>query len=117
MRGARKTQPLSPARRSKARYLFWAAVFFLLGVIGVIVPVMPQVPFFVMSLLFLSLVFPSVRRTLRRFLTRHPRIARAYKTWRDAARRKRQRVIRKEKELGGRLRRQSKIENPKSKTA
>jgi uncharacterized membrane protein YbaN (DUF454 family) len=90
--------------RSKAHNLAWAIFFFILGVIGVLIPIMPQIPFFVMSLLFFSLVFPSVRRRLRRFLHRHPRVAHAYKKWRDAARRKRQKVIRKEKELAARLR-------------
>ena len=91
-------------KRSKAYNIAWAVFFFILGVIGVMVPVMPQIPFFVMSLLFLSLVFPSVRRRLRRFLRRHPRAAHAYKKWRDSARRKRQKMIRKEKELAARLR-------------
>jgi uncharacterized membrane protein YbaN (DUF454 family) len=86
-------------RRSKVYNLAWAIFFFILGVIGVIIPVLPQIPFFVMSLLFFSLVFPSVRRKLRRFLHRHPKVAHAYKKWRDAARRKRQKMIRKEKEL------------------
>ena len=91
--------------RSKAHNLAWAIFFFILGVIGVLIPIMPQIPFFVMSLLFFSLVFPSVRRRLRRFLHRHPRVAHAYKKWRDAARRKRQRVIQREKELAARLHR------------
>ena len=85
-----------PARRrprSKAHNLAWAIFFFILGVIGVLVPIMPQIPFFVMSVIFLSFVFPSVRRALRRFLHRHPRIAHAYKKWRDAARRRRQAMI------------------------
>src|SRR6266498_4375547 len=89
--------------RSKVHNLAWAIFFFILGVIGVMVPVMPQVPFFVMSVLFFSLVFPSVRRKLRRFLHRHPKVAHAYKKCRDAARRKRQKMIRKEKELEERL--------------
>lgn len=90
--------------RSKAHNLAWAVFFFIVGVIGVMVPIMPQIPFFVMSVIFLSLVFPSVRRKLRRFLHRHPRVAHAYKKWRDSARRKRQQLIRKEKELAARLR-------------
>ena len=64
---------------------------------------MPQIPFFVMSVIFLSLVFPSVRRKLRRFLHRHPKVAHVYKKWRDAGRRKRQAMIRKEKELEEKL--------------
>jgi uncharacterized membrane protein YbaN (DUF454 family) len=90
--------------RSKAHNLAWAIFFFILGVIGVLIPVMPQIPFFVMSLLFFSLVFPSVRRKLRHFLHRHPRVAHAYKRWRDSARRKRQDMIRREKELAARWR-------------
>jgi len=90
-------------RRSKVHNLAWAIFFFILGVIGVIIPVLPQIPFFVMSLLFFSLVFPSVRRKLRRFLHRHPKAAHAYKKWRDSARRKRQKMIRKERELEERL--------------
>jgi uncharacterized membrane protein YbaN (DUF454 family) len=89
--------------RSKAHNLAWAVFFFILGVIGVMVPIMPQIPFFVISVIFLSLVFPSVRWKLRRFLHRHPKIAHAYKKWRDAARRKRQAMIRKEKDLEERL--------------
>src|SRR5262249_33123912 len=84
-------------KRSRAKNLAWAAFFFVLGVIGVMVPVMPQIPFFVMSLLFLSLVFPSVRKRLRRFLHRHPKIAHAYKKWKDRRRGKRHEAIRRRK--------------------
>ncbi len=93
----------SRARRRKSQNLALGIFFFLLGLIGVLIPVMPQVPFFVMSLLFLSLAFPAVRRALRRFLHRHPRIAHAYKSWRDKARRKRQELIRKERQLAAKL--------------
>jgi hypothetical protein len=65
---------------------------------------MPQVPFFVMSLLFFSLVFPPIRRRIRRFLRNHPRIAHAYRRWRDKARKKRLEIIRREKEFAARLR-------------
>ena len=83
------------AHANKARNLFWAIFFFILGVIGVLIPVMPQVPFFIMSLIFFSLVFPKVRRALRRFLHRHPKVAYAYKKWRDKARHKRRKKMRK----------------------
>lgn len=85
------------ARRGKAKNLALAIFFFILGVIGVMLPIVPQVPFFIMSVLFFSLVFPSVRRRLRRFLHRHPKVAHAYKKWRDKARKKRQELIRKER--------------------
>ncbi len=97
-KAARRRRP-----RSKVINLAWAIFFFILGVIGILIPVVPQIPFFIISLLFFSLVFPPVRRWLRRFLRRHPRLAHAYKKWRDAARRKRQKMIRKEKELEERL--------------
>jgi uncharacterized membrane protein YbaN (DUF454 family) len=83
--------------RSKAYNLAWAIFFFILGVIGVLIPIVPQIPFFIMSLLFFSLVFPSVGRWRRRFLHRHPKVAHAYKKWRDKARSKRLAMIRKEK--------------------
>ena len=95
VRGTR-ARGLKPTGRT--RNLVWAAVFFVLGVIGVMIPIMPQIPFFIMSVLFLSLVFPSVRRWLRRFLHRHPKIAHAYKKWKDSRRKKRQRKIRRGKQ-------------------
>ena len=91
-------------RRSKTRNLLWGIFFFVLGVIGILIPVMPQVPFFIISLLFFSLVFPPIRRAIRRFLRRHPKVAHAYKKWRDKGRRRRQELIRKRKELSRRLR-------------
>ena len=87
------TQP--SARRSKTRNLLLGIFFFILGVIGILIPVMPQVPFFIMSALFFSLVFPKVRRAIRRFRHRHPKLDAAYKKWRAAGRHKRQDRIRK----------------------
>src|SRR5262249_40514722 len=88
----------STGRRSKTKNLVWAAVFFVLGVIGILLPIVPQVPFFIMSLLFLSLAFPSVRRAVRRFLHRHPKAAHTYKKWKDRRRKKRRLKIRIRKE-------------------
>ncbi len=87
--------PPSPRRRSKARNLALAIFFFIVGVIGVLVPVMPQIVFFIMSALFLSLVFPSFRRKLRKWRHKYPKLDGSYRKWRDRARRKRQERIRK----------------------
>ena len=98
-----ETHHRSRARRNKVWNLVLAIFFFILGVIGVLIPVMPQLIFFAMSLLFLSLVSPTVRRAVRRFLHRHPKLAHAYKRWRDKGRQKRRAMIRKRKELAQRL--------------
>jgi uncharacterized membrane protein YbaN (DUF454 family) len=82
-------------RRSKTHNLVYAIGFFLLGVIGVLVPIMPQVPFFIMSVLFFSLVFPKVRRALRRWRLKHPKLDVSYRKWRARARRKRHAAIRR----------------------
>ena len=98
----RKRRPR--ARRNKIWNIALAIFFFILGVIGILIPIMPQFLFFAMSLFFLSLVSPPVRRWMRRFLHRHPKLAHAYKKWRERGRRKRQQLIRKEKELEARVR-------------
>jgi len=82
-------------RRSKTHNLVYAIGFFILGVIGVLIPVMPQVPFFIMSALFFSLVFPRVRRALRRWRLKYPRLDAAYRKWRNKARRKRRAKMRR----------------------
>ncbi len=94
-----ETRPARTARRSRIRNLLLGIFFFILGVIGVLIPVMPQVVFFLMSALFFSLVFPKVRRALRRFRQRHPKLDRTYRDWRGKARRKRQEIIRKSRRL------------------
>jgi uncharacterized membrane protein YbaN (DUF454 family) len=87
----------TPIHRRRTRNLLLGIFFFILGVIGVLIPVMPQIPFFVMSLLFFSLVFPKVRRALRRWRHRHPKVDEAYRKWRDKARRKRRTKIHRRK--------------------
>ena len=88
------TAPAPPRkRRSKTRNTLLAVFFFIVGIIGVLVPIMPQVPFFIMSALFLSLAFPRVRRAIRRWRHRHPRLDASYRKWRANARRKRQQKI------------------------
>jgi uncharacterized membrane protein YbaN (DUF454 family) len=88
-------------KRSKAWNLALGIGFFILGIVGVLLPVVPQVPFFIMSLLFFSLVYPPLGKALRRFLRRHPKVAHAYKKWRDKARAKRRKLIQMEKEWFG----------------
>jgi uncharacterized membrane protein YbaN (DUF454 family) len=90
-------------KRSKLTNVVLGIVFFILGVIGVLIPIVPQIPFFIASLFFFSLVFPPLRRAMRRFLHRHPKTAHAYKRWRDKARKKRQDLIRREKEWMARM--------------
>jgi uncharacterized membrane protein YbaN (DUF454 family) len=99
--------PASRPRRSKTRNLVLAILFFVLGVIGVLIPVVPQVPFFVMSVLFFSLVFPKVRRALRRWRHRHPKLEASYRKWRTRARHKRRERIRRRKDF---LRREEEVE-------
>lgn len=93
----------SRVRRNKALNLALAIFFFLLGFVGILIPVMPQVLFFAMGLLFLSLVSPTVRRKVRKFLHRHPKVAHAYKRWREKGHRKRRDLIRRRKALAARM--------------
>lgn len=90
----------SRRRRSRAHNLIYAILFLVVGVIGLLVPVMPQVPFLIMSALFFSLVFPTVRRALRRWRLRHPKLDASYRKWRSSARRKRQDAIRRRRVAG-----------------
>ena len=89
--------PAKPRRRgrSKTHNLVYAIGFFILGVIGVLIPIMPQVPFFIMSVLFFSLVFPKVRRALRRWRLKHPKLDASCRKWRARSRRKRHAEIRR----------------------
>lgn len=90
--------PAPRRRRSKTHNLVYAIFFFIVGVIGVLVPIMPQVPFFIMSALFFSLVFPKVRRKLRSWRLKYPKFDASYKKWRGRSRRKRQEAIRRRRE-------------------
>ena len=93
----------SRVRRNKLRNLTLAIFFFILGFIGLLIPVMPQVLFFAIGLLFLSLVSPTVRRRVRHFLHQHPRVAHAYKRWRTRSRQKRLEMIRRRKALAQKM--------------
>ena len=95
---------LSRVRRNKIWNLFLAIFFFILGFIGILIPVMPQVLFFALGILFLSLVSPTVRRRVRKFLHAHPKLAHHYKKWRDKGRQRRRELIRRRRALGERLR-------------
>ncbi len=87
----------TPLQRRTTRNTALGFVFLILGIVGVFIPVMPQLIFFFLSALFFSLVSPRLRRALRRFRQRHPSVQNAYVKWRDRARRKRQERIRRRK--------------------
>jgi len=93
----------SRVRRNKALNLALAIFFFILAFVGLLIPVMPQVVFFAMGIVFLSLVSPTVRRRVRKFLHGHPKMAHAYRRWRDKARQKRLAIIRRRKALADRI--------------
>lgn len=85
----------TPIQRRTTRNIALGIAFFVLGVIGILVPVMPQVVFFFLSALFFSLVSPRLRRALRRFRQRHPSVDKAYAKWREKSRKRRLKLIRK----------------------
>src|SRR4029453_19608403 len=92
-------RPRTPIHARRTRNILLGVLFFILGVIGILIPVMPQVVFFLMSLVFFSMAFPSLRRRVRRFRKRHPSLERAYVKWRERGRKKRQELIRKGRKL------------------
>jgi uncharacterized membrane protein YbaN (DUF454 family) len=75
----------SSAGRHRVRNLVLGTVFLLLGLIGILIPVMPQLLFFALSFFFFSLAFPPLQRWFQRFLRRHPRVAEHYERWRKKA--------------------------------
>ena len=54
-----------------------AVVFFLLGVVGLLVPLMPQVLFFAISAILVAPDFPPARRLVKWFFSRWPKLLRA----------------------------------------
>ena len=89
----------TPLHKRRLRNIVLGIAFFVLGVIGVFIPVMPQLIFFLLSLIFFSMAFPSLRRRVRRFRQRHPTLERAYVKWREKSRKKRLKLIRKARKL------------------
>ena len=87
------------AYRRKIWSITLGVFFFALGVVGILIPVMPQFLFFFLSAIFFSRVSPRLRRAMRRFRKRFPKFDRAYASWREKGRRKRQQIIRKAREL------------------
>jgi uncharacterized membrane protein YbaN (DUF454 family) len=73
-----------------------AAFLLLLGVAGIIFPVLPGVPFLVLGLFLLAGAWPAFGRLVRRWLRRHPRLLAAAKKLR------RRRSPRREPETGSR---------------
>jgi ferric-dicitrate binding protein FerR (iron transport regulator) len=100
----RSASAQSDARRAKQkRRKIWnialGIFFFILGVIGVLIPVMPQLVFFFLSLVFFSRVSPRLRRAVRRWRQRHPKVENAYKNWRRKGREKRLEMIRRARQF------------------
>ena len=72
----------------KLLFLYLAWVFFRLAVIGLILPVIPQIPFFVISFMFLAGASRHFRsfivstkiynRFLKGYVDRHPKIAKFF---------------------------------------
>jgi ferric-dicitrate binding protein FerR (iron transport regulator) len=99
--------PASEARherqRKQKRRKVWnialGVFFFILGVIGILIPVMPQLVFFFLSLVFFSRVSPRLRRAVRRWRQRHPKVENAYKNWRRKSREKRLELIRRARKM------------------
>lgn len=48
----------------RIKCLFLGVVFLILGIIGLMIPVIPQVPFLIASLLFFAGCIPGLRRWL-----------------------------------------------------
>ena len=88
----RKTGALA-AQRKRIWNIALGVFFFILGVIGILIPVMPQITFFLLSALFFSRASKRFRTVLRRYRKRHPKLDRLYENWRRKARQKRRKVI------------------------
>jgi uncharacterized membrane protein YbaN (DUF454 family) len=82
-------------RRRQVVNIALGAFFFVLGVIGILIPVMPQIVFFFLSAFFFSRASQRLRRALRRFRQRYPKLDNGYKRWREKRRRKRRERIRR----------------------
>ena len=91
--------PKTPLHKRRLRNFFLGVGFFILGVIGIFIPVMPQLIFFLLSLIFFSMVSQRLRRAMRRYRRRHPTLDKAYVKWRERSRRKRLKLIRKARKL------------------
>lgn len=85
--------------RRKAWNIALGVFFFVLGVIGILIPVMPQLVFFFLSLVFFSRVSPRLRRAVRRYRQRHPKVEKAYQSWRRKSREKRLELIRRARRM------------------
>ena len=44
--------------------LIFASVFYLLGIIGLIIPIIPQIPFFIIGTIFMIIGFKSIKEKI-----------------------------------------------------
>jgi uncharacterized membrane protein YbaN (DUF454 family) len=75
------------AKRWITRLIGW--FFLILGLLGMVLPVLHGFAFFVIGLLILSKSSPWARRLLEKVETRFPRLSEQIKKWRDHPRLKR----------------------------
>lgn len=77
------------AQRRKIWSIALGFFFLILGVIGIFIPVMPQIVFLFLSAVFFSRVSPRLRRAMRRLRKRYPKVDHAYAKWRGKLRKAR----------------------------
>ncbi len=68
--------------RSGLHYLL-AGIFLLLGFIGLALPVVPQVVFFLIAFIILSFEFPKFANYIEEKLKKFPHVLKIYHTHRD----------------------------------
>jgi len=94
-----RTERQTKQKHRKIWNIALGVFFFILGVIGILIPVMPQLVFFFLSLVFFSRVSPRLRRAVRRWRQRHPKVENAYRNWRRKSREKRLELIRRARKM------------------
>ncbi|MBC7836923.1 hypothetical protein H7X87_04075 [Acetobacteraceae bacterium] len=62
-------------KQSKRILIFIVAViFFVLGLIGLVVPIMPQFVFFAVSIILFSILSPSIQKKVEFYTRKYPKV-------------------------------------------